>query len=174
MVVLEDLNTFDVVVMSIGVRVDDLASSHIEVSQHKVISSWIEVVLKVLQGIHSFPVVLECPQMEFLFGIHNLNDSTLEANCHHCCVCSHAEGADIVPKGTDLLDNLFLEGVVEVNRPSKWVEEMLLGIAIWGQGRDGVGEAVDLFALVLFPEALLAGEFVPGVGRLEGLQLVEG
>ena len=116
--------------MGISVRVHHLPRSHIELPQHEVIPSRVQLVLAVLNRIHTLLVVAERSQMEFLFCVHHLNNTTLQTDCHYRRIRSQTQSSNHIIESVDLFGNLHFICIENAQRTALRVQSQLLRIAV--------------------------------------------
>lgn len=170
-IVLQDLDSLDVIRVSISVRMYNFSARHIEVSQDKIVASRVKVILDILNSVDSLFVVFEGPQMEFFLGVHNLYLSSLVSRCEDSAIRPDANRSQIIDE-IDLPRRSLLPRCSQHNRPSMAISEQLMRIVVVGDSSDGMRVALQHLSLVLLPISLLVSEFVPALRRGEDFQLV--
>jgi len=88
-IIFKSFDWFDVISVCIVIRMDYLTCSDIVVSDDKVVTSWIQVVVLILQGVDFLLVVVELSQVEFFFYIHDLDSTWFISCCEYITVFSY-------------------------------------------------------------------------------------
>ena len=85
-------------------------------------------------------VVVEAPQPELFFCVHDLYLSVLEANGHHISIGTKAQRSHIFCEVCYLFDHLAFLAVEDADVAAVRVEQQLFGIVVGGKCADGVAQ----------------------------------
>lgn len=162
MIVLQGLDSLDVIGVRIRVGMHYFSTCHIEVPEDEIVAPGVKVVLDVLERIHSLFVVFEGSQVELLLSVHHLDFSSLVGRGKDSSVGPDANGGEIVDK-VDLPRRSLLSWRSEYKRTAMRIGKQIVRIVVVGDGGNSMRIGLQHLSLVLLPVSLLIGEFVPAL-----------
>lgn len=153
--------------MSIIIWVYYLASSNVIMTNSKIVTCWIKVIIIELQRVNFLFMIMEFSEVEFLFYVHDLNTAWLICSCENISIFSNTKCGYILIEGIDLSDGLLFNAINNFNISALSNQDDIFVISRRGNATNNIFIILmKKLILIFFPKSLLIRKFALSMRRL--------